>query len=436
MFVLKGFVEHALLINSTIGTISDIGQLSTQSMTYAKNKDFYISAIDNDLNLVIFTSASDNVKVKLTSAQADHVATIAKYIYDHTISSSVEYSRTELLNLMYATLSNVGDSFECGEFISDLAENSIPAWVSWHSKDTSVTDTNNIFKLWFCDSSFQEQYDDYEIVVVPPFDILDNFFLPPNTVKKNLALITPADSITKLQTAKGNNPETIIRAEVYGYVNPFVNNEITDTTWSFLIYGIAGDNIDAINDALINYILANTTKTKDDWIKIFPDIFKHTEFIIIPMWNQYAIPERVLEKGIYSPVVKWKTSVVKAKAIAVDYNPVHIENYLDIVHQPYKSLAMLVIGCPDNKNSKYELTDYFSDYIAIQSTSDDFTRMSVETQGWCSLLERLLVVAEEMTKYSSIPSNMTRVMRNDILFISARYNKINYLVAAKSTMLL
>ena len=97
MFVLKGFIEHSLFMSGQIGTISIIGQLSTEAMTYARNKDIYLSSIEPQINIVTFTVAKDNTKVKLTTDQVDHIATISKYIYDHTIRSQHQLFINELL---------------------------------------------------------------------------------------------------------------------------------------------------------------------------------------------------------------------------------------------------------------------------------------------------------------------------------------------------
>jgi hypothetical protein len=58
--------------------------------------------------------------------------------------------------------------------------------------------------------------------------------------------------------------------------------------------------------------------------------------------------------------------------------------------------------------------------------------MSADTKTWLYLLADMLVVAETMTAYSSLPLGMTRVTRNGILYLVASFKSVNYLLAAKS----
>ena len=44
----------------------------------------------------------------------------------------------------------------------------------------------------------------------------------------------------------------------------------------------------------------------------------------------------------------------------------------------------------------------------------------------------MLLVAESMTQYSSIPLGYTKLIRNNILYLVYNYQTIDYLVAAKS----
>jgi hypothetical protein len=58
--------------------------------------------------------------------------------------------------------------------------------------------------------------------------------------------------------------------------------------------------------------------------------------------------------------------------------------------------------------------------------------MSLKTEDWARLLNNMLLVAEKMGKYTSIPITMSKVTRDNILYLVSRYDNINYLVAAKS----
>ena len=138
--------------------------------------------------------------------------------------------------------------------------------------------------------------------------------------------------------------------------------------------------------------------------------------------------------GIYSGIVEWKTASDKIKAFVTQYPPEHIDANLMILPNPYKSLALLTVGSPDNRNGLFKINEIFTDYINVQSTSADFTRMSLSTQHWATLLERMLIVAETATLFTAVPVGMSKIVRNDILYITSRFEQINYLVATKASI--
>jgi hypothetical protein len=226
----------------------------------------------------------------------------------------------------------------------------------------------------------------------------------------------------------------VIRTSTFNYIDPNNSTHTVSTDWTVLIYGVAGDNIDSIKDAIMTYILANSVHLREDWVGIFPDIFKRTEFILLPLWEQYAIPNKLLSTGIYSPQVKIADVVTKMGQYAKQYATSHIDSHVTAMGHPYRSLALLSIGSPDNRNAQYELTDVFPDWLAVASTSIDFNRMSQDTQNWASMLEDMLIAAEAAGNFTVIPQGMMKVHRDGILYLAKSFKNINYLVVAKSNL--
>ena len=138
----------------------------------------------------------------------------------------------------------------------------MPEWVSWKCVEDLTLGENEI-RVWFVDDSFNEQYDEFEIVVVPPFDNLDDFFKTGTEVENLLKSFDDAARFQRMQNAKDGHPETIIRSQPYNYIDPYNASHKVASNWGLLIYGPAGNNIDAINDALVDFILANSTHTRD-----------------------------------------------------------------------------------------------------------------------------------------------------------------------------
>lgn len=436
MFVLKAFAVHSQLANNTIGVVAPIGEISTQSLTYAREKGQYRHNDAPNVTLVSFTCAQDEAATTLQQDMLDHVMAVVKTVYDAMFAASGQpIYADELLNMLIATYATSAQDFQCGDIVQGDTVYG-PQWVSWTNNTIAGLGGNGL-KVWFSDAAFAAQYDDYQIVVVPPTLTYTDFFRTPTELALALAAQTPSATMDRVQAAKGGFPETVVRAETFDYVDPFNPTHKIPATWHVLVYGAAGNNLDSIADALINDALTGSGHPREDWLPLVPDLFRRTEFMLIPMWDQYAIPNRLVETGIYSPIANLKRATALIKQVlggAVNYPDSHINEHGTVMAHPFKSLQVLAIGSPDNRNSWYELTDVFPDLLAVSSTSLDFNRMAPLTKEWATFLMEMLVAAENMTRYSGIPVGYSKMLRNGVLYIVRRHNNINYLVAAKSSM--
>ena len=429
MFTLKAFAVNDVYINNTQNTIATIGELSTQALTYSQNIGYYKSNSSSDINLVTFTSDVNNTPYILPQVVVDEIVSIIKFIYDASAASGNQIYADVLLNSLLNTFISIANDFSCGGIVNNV----IPEWVSWTIINSTV-DINNKVKIWFSNSSFEIQYDDYKITVIPPITPLDVFFESTTNIITALNSVTPTMLMSTIQNAKNGYPESIIAANDYNFVDPTTVGNLIPTSWYLLINGIAGTNLDVIRNSLIDYILSNSTHTQAQWTTIFPDIFKATEFIIIPNWNKYSIPNLTLQAGIYSPNIKISTALNLLTNLIPSYPAAHIASNADIFTQQYKSLTLLSIGSPDNNNNIYCLSDMFPDYINVSSTSLDFARMSQNTQNWAVILDLAIITAETMTNFSAIPNGMSKLTRNNILYLVFKFNNIDYLVASKASV--
>lgn len=431
MFVQKGFISNTTFANNTPGVVAQLGELSSNSMTFSREKGLYSDNVAaKNLTLTTFTSKDGVTPIAVPPLLVAQILEIANTIYASTLGGQITIDPTLMLENLLTTYEGRAEDFRSGNIISD-GVHALPEWLSWKS-DADPAYADNFVKIWFIDQSFQQQYDEYEIIVVPPFDLLNKFFLSGTQVELFLTSVTSSEKMDRLQAAKEGYPETVARINTYTYIDPVNVNHVVPSDWGVLIYGAAGDNVDSIKDALMAYILANSTYLRPDWTNILPDIFKRTEFILLPLWDQYAIPNRQIETGIYSQQIHMATAVAKMKQYATQYPGAHIDLHVMAMGHPYRSLGILSIGSPDNRNSQFELSDVFPDLISVTSTSVDFSRMNLVTQEWASLLATMLVEAEKMSAFTTIPTGMMKVTRDGILYLTKSYKNINYLVVAKS----
>lgn len=430
MYQLKGFIGIKDLIDNTVGVVSPFGELSLWSQTYTKDRGEYENPAIPGFRLSSIYSLNTTIgKVTLDTNLANRVLVFAKWVYDYFSLQEQPISRTVFATDALSVFGVELEDFNFGEFITD-GDITLPEWLTWKNQNFP---TNEI-KIWFSDNAFSEQFEETEIITIPPLVNLDDFFLSPTNIKTIIERRTFTETMDLIQLAKNKNPETIIRTEMYSYNNPLYPGLVFPTNWSILIYGKAGDNPDTIKDAIIDYILANSNHTREQWTAILPDLFKRTEFMIMPIWYRYAIPNKTVQAGIYSPVIKPQIDTVITKAIIREYDPAHITANITFFNNQYKSLSISCIGGIDNRNSTLNITDYFSDYINVSTGSLDFNRMDVNTQNWALLLEEMIMVAETMTYFSTIPAKMRRVKRGGFIFISTNYQNVQYLVSAKMNL--
>lgn len=432
-YKIKGFVTNSIFVENTVGVVSDLCELSPLSKTFAKELGVYhIPSKYPNTQLTTFTTYDDELKqiVPLTEYFSDIILQIANTLCHKAITSSSTINKDSILLELISLFGNIIENIEIGELVTSY-DYVLPESIFFTFKETpDIKDT--VVRLWFVDSSFQSQYDDYEITIIPPIDILDDFFKPAARVKELVEGRSFNDFVQKIQNAKEEYPETVVKLENYDWVNPLNNENKIPTNWGILIYGLNGDNDDAIKDALEEFILKNSTHTRDEWKEIFPDIFKRTEFIITPMWVNIAIPNLLVEKGIYSPITNIEKAITITKKTAFNYSEDHIRAFIGIMSHHHRQVALSIIGGPENRDSKYALTDFYPDYIGVSNTSFDFNRMTIATQEWANELSRTLEVAERYSENSVPPKGISKIIREDILYFSIRVNKVNYLIVAKS----
>lgn len=433
MYTVKAFATHASLINNTAGVVSPIGEISQLALTYAREVGRYFGSAAPGATILTFTAKNGSSQVVLSQTISDHISAIVGGLFNKSFTSGA-LTTQQILTYLTANFGSAASTFQCGPMV-DNGTFYMPAWVSWvNTSISALTSGGNLIKIWFADTNFKSEYDDFQIVVIPPTTTLNSFFGTPSSVQAMLAAITPTQSMSLVEAAKAGFPETALKALAFDYINPSNTAQRFTANWYVLIYGAAGNNPDSIKDALIAHALANSTHDQPAWITIIPDLFRRTEFVMVPLWDQYAIPNQEVEAGIYSPVANAARAIALLKTYANTYAGSHVDAHAHVMAHPYQSLQIWVVGSPDNRDSLFELNQVFKDILAVSTSSLDFSRMRVATQEFLNKLAEMLPVAEAMDQYSSIPVGYSRVTRNNKLYIVVSLNNINYLVLAKKNM--
>ncbi len=429
MFTIKGFAVLTTLADNATNVVAPLGELSTNALTYSqeKTKGHYTDPSKGEVTFVSFDCRDeDNELQPVPQTYQTSILTITNWLHSKALLNQIPTSPGTLVQNITNEYGAVIEDVQVGSIITSGSIR-LPSWVSW---SISAEPDGNRVKVWFSNSAFIAEYDQFTIVVVPPVDVLDSLFSPSTTVQQLINDRDTSELMNLIATARGNSPYTYLQTYIYDRVS-IVSPSVIPTDWTVLIYGIAGNNLDVIRQSLIDYILSNSAYTRDDWKVILPSLFTATEFILTPFWDKISISNLTEAAGLYKPTISVPDIQNYALATAPEYPSAHVLLNVRVSYSTYKSLAFASVGGTENLDGITTLDEKFPDYIAVPTSSPDFNRMDPDTQEWVTLLMVLLQAAESLTPSSDVPPTVGRVTRGDNLFASGSYGGTQYLVATK-----
>lgn len=454
-FSIKAFVSYGNLADNAPNVISPLGELSLRSGTFAKDRQIVSTAAGSPTSAIDITVFTCKDKDGVDYGVPPEIEDLLRDVVSWSYSESQNGTFTGVTNT-YATA--FSEEFEGDE---GKAENLVvggmvnkdtlwlPSYITFFVKLSNIGFEGAVpenldpmrVRLWFSDAAFATQYDDYEIDFIPPVADLDSLFGSAHVVATQLGQRTPPELTELIQQTSDGKPYTVVRTMNFKYHYKGSFQQTANAYWTFVIWGAAGDNVDVFRTLLAQWILENSTHTQAEWSEIFPDIFSSTEFIIVPLWNQYAIPNLTLDYAMYSPSVLLKDAVdmLHGTAIGQDYTTQHVDDHASFLSVPFKSIACLAVGGPNNLDDQFNLIDVVPDYIDVPPSSIDFDRMSESTRNWAYRLYAMLNVAETMTESSDLPAGMMRVKRTnaaeqEILYLVSTINEVQYLMVSKQSL--
>lgn len=427
MKTLKGFVTIQSLISNVPNVVSPLGEISTWSLTFTKERGEYENTNLTGFRLVSIKSI-DSVTgpVAVNTALADQVLTVVKAAYDFVSQHTYPYVAEDFIAALTSAVGGAITDVVYGDWVQ-LNAIALPTWISWNSTNPQ----DSTVKIWLSDPAFRIEFDEYEILVVPPITPIDQFFLEPIAVRNLVNAVTVDSQIDRVNTIKNQNPETAVRAVSFWYNDPLLHTNVVLTTWYVVIYGAAGDSPDNIKSALITWILDQSSHTQGDWIGILPDLIQRLEFIILPRWDLYAIPDLPIQSGIYSSTIDPTESITHATG-AIDFYPQdYIPSHTLSVPFPYNGLSLLIVKGYNNNSTTQSFRALFGDYIPVSTLSLDFNRMTDITKSWVTLMMAAIIKAESIQNVGDSATPFRTMLRSGKLYIVATYDDIDYLVAAK-----
>lgn len=433
---LKGFISIPSLANNTQGVTAPFGELSTYASTFSRYKSNYSKPANYaGVELIAFTTKTDT-GVYYTPSQtvSDHILQVAYWVYQQHITGSIPSNTylTQFKNdiaLANPDMTNV----DINEILVGSSPTlRMPDYVAWEY--TSAGTLHHI-KIWFSDSRFRSQFDDFEILVVPPLPVINDLNASTAVVAALLAQMSYATMQTRINTAVNQIPPTAVVPYDMIWHDPGAPGATMHTAWMAVVYGQSGNDADNIKAAISAYIAANSVL--NNWDDIYPDLYAENEYVVIPLWGKVAVPPQGLDVEMYDAGVNVGTLTTIATnhlpgsyALSVDL-PAFLSANLTVAGAFFRSLTFLIVGNPNNVDGDFNFTTKYPDYAAVTTSSPDFLRMSANTRGFVTALNGALTEALTLTEVSAVPVGYQRVIRSGKVYLGFSYGGFSYLVLAK-----
>lgn len=429
MKILKAFAQIGATVDNALGVIAPVGELSPLSRTFVREKTEHVHSEFPNETLISFSYRVDESAEQLNDEVAYQVLKAINWTYSKAKLGVFTEQKDSFQQAFIEAFGDTYDLIDSGRMIQ-FGNYYAPEYMEFSPFQQSG---NTRWKVWFADDSFANQFDEFKILVITPLKPVDQFYDDYDTVKPLVDGISQTSIFDRIRAARSVYPETVMRSDVFTWQDRNDKTLTIDTDWVTIIYGAAGDNLDSVKEAIRDEILSDTTHTRDEWAEVFPDLFTSTEFIITPMWTDFAVPNKVRETGIYSGVVSVVKALLLSKATAkgVKYTDAHVERVLCIVPSQFRSLMLSVVGGPENRDGIDLFNERYPDYANFYTTHVDFGRMSEETRQFIMLLSEMLMHAEELTPNTGVPQGFNRTTRDGVVYLSKTFNKFLYLVATR-----
>lgn len=433
--LIKAFITRDDFVNNSPNIVSSIYEISDKALTYSKNKQQFYSTLDSRYSLYLF-----NIQNGTTLLQNEVnniikvVSSFATFLTNTTITSkqNIIISFTNDFNTQNPTnpVTNLN-------YNQDITHNSIKA-----PDYLNFTIDNVECSIWLSNEHFLLFYPNYEINIVLPFQDFTTI------INNTPSFITALDAFnllefnSRIESNKENHPTTYTKILNIPYRVP--NTTVYKNCYfAFNIYGTQGNYDFILKLELYNYLTTTLGFNGNLIEQLFPSILNINEFFITPRWERMAIPSQIGQIGINSQISLTYTEgfdINKFIKIFTDQN--YLRNNTYNVPFDYNNILLHITNGYYTETQYKDFKTYYPDFITITSTHPDFSRMSLKTQRFITLLETLLNVSNcdnAVELFNKIIQNtnynLSIINRAGVEYLTVFYDRHQYYVLPKYELL-
>lgn len=209
MIQIKGFYSVPKMANNMANAMAIFGELSQNANTFARDYRTYTKDT-SQLSFCAFSSKDGDTKVELGLEFTNIACEIGDFCY--LIGPNITNSNTkdDFAQMVQSQFGARIRTVICGDLITDSTRR-MPKWISWEVISQATTYR---YKVWLAGADFEQSYDEFEILVVPPVEPIDKLFMPYADLLIELARNDMAALHERVNTVRGKIVETIIRTEM------------------------------------------------------------------------------------------------------------------------------------------------------------------------------------------------------------------------------
>lgn len=430
----KGFIANSNIVNNNPKQTARFGELSTMGRTFTTDLQQLSDAQYAGIEVLVMSNhvEGDQVQVTVHKNYANILLEFSNWLYQTAPGFNSSTTQVDVVAAIANRFQGVMTTITVDQLVYDGVRY-LPTRVAFDMHVANMPQMSVV--LWTADTEFRSAvgYDEWEIRIVPPLDNIDVFLGSYAAVTEALSVSSPARDMQRIEQVADGDPYTAVVPMEINWIDPTDISKTVLTTWYAVVYGPRGTSTDITLAATVDYILSHSSGSSEDWKILFPDLFRITRFLMLPLWYKAAIEGRTGLPTIYSPVIaNSDMNGAKLRAEELSQGGFFIDGYESFNH-PYRSLALISFPGSDNRSNALSIWQAFPDYIA-QGTleSGDWDRQSEKTKQFSNMLSELIRQSESYTAGKIPPAGYRVVTISTTQFMSTKNNNIEFLMQIKN----
>lgn len=420
IYIINAFAEFQDLISNTSQTTTPGGELSPLARAYTRDLRTYTdAAVYPGTYLQVFSCTANNVEV------APPVAGITKALeVAHRIASDYQGGSTgrDFLETEFPDIYSVTVEADV-----PVAPKTLMEKVEYNYDSGGDT---YLVKLYMSTSYFEENYDLFEIAVVPPIYPITELQDSYNNVLAKLDAVDPTD-ISALETDTINGTPASHR-RVYKLRWRDADDNTINTLWTILGWGVESMRTDNILEAIQKYLTTQSGQSIETWKNYLPDIQVEDNFTFIPLWDQVAVSAGPGIDVYYRPVMRvGEIPTIGAENFSTR-SQAEWEEAGEVLTLLKKSLPMLVIGGLGNSGEERLFSTMYPDYTIFNTNDGVAGHVGAITVTAIQALETLAMLAESYSGTTVLPGNITRNVINNKTFLETAVDGMLFKMLVRS----